>query len=105
MDARTVKLYWRGELIKVHPVVAPGRRHTDPADLPAEVSVYAIRDINTLQRKASTHGQHVGAYAAVVLEHPLPWTKMRQVYRLLGLVRRHGAGDGRVQPGSDLLAG
>jgi hypothetical protein len=25
------------------------------------------------------------------LEHPLPWTKMRQVYRLLGLARRHGA--------------
>jgi transposase len=79
MDARTVKLYWRGELIKVHPVVAPGRRHTDPADLPAEVSVYALRDLNTLQRKAVAHGGHVGAYAAAVLEHPLPWTKMRQV--------------------------
>jgi transposase len=91
VDARTVKLYWRGELIKVHPVVAPGRRHTDPADLPAETSVYAMRDLNTLQRKASAHGDHVGAYAAAVLEHPLPWTKMRQVYRLLGLVRRHGA--------------
>jgi transposase len=91
VDAHTVKLYWRGELIKVHPVVAPGRRHTDPADLPAEVSVYAMRDFNTLQRKASAHGAHVGAYAAAVLEHPLPWTKMRQVYRLLGLVRRHGA--------------
>ena len=91
MDARTVKLYWRGELIKVHPVMAPGRRHTDPADLPAEVSAYAMRDLNTLQRKASAHGDHVGAYAAAVLEHPLPWTKMRQVYRLLGLVRRHGA--------------
>jgi transposase len=91
MDARTVKLYWRGELIKVHPVVAPGRRHTDPADLPAEVSVYAMRDLNTLQRKAVAHGDHVGTYAAAVLEHPLPWTKMRQVYRLLGLVRRHGA--------------
>jgi transposase len=90
VDAHTVKLYWRGELIKVHPVVAPGRRHTDPADLPAEVSVYAMRDLNTLQRKASAHGAHVGAYAAAVLEHPLPWTKMRQVYRLLGLVRRHG---------------
>ena len=86
-----MKLYWRGELIKVHPVVAPGRRHTDPADLPAEVSVYAMRDLNTLQRKASAHGTHVGAYAAAVLAHPLPWTKMRQVYRLLGLVRRHGA--------------
>ena len=91
VDAHTVKLYWRGELIKVHPVMAPGRRHTDPADLPAEVSVYAMRDLNTLQRKAGAHGTHVGAYAAAVLEHPLPWTKMRQVYRLLGLVRRHGA--------------
>jgi transposase len=91
VDARTVKLYWRGELIKVHPVVGPGRRHTDPADLPTEVSTYAMRDLNTLQRKASAHGDHVGAYAAAVLEHPLPWTKMRQVYRLLGLVGRHGA--------------
>ena len=91
VDAHTVKLYWRGELIKVHPVVAPGRRRTDPADLPAEVSVYAMRDLNTLQRKASAHGDQVGSYAAAVLEHPLPWTKMRQVYRLLGLVRRHGA--------------
>ena len=91
VDARTVKLYWRGQLIKVHPVVAPGRRHTDPADLPAEVSVYAMRDLNALQRKASGYGNHIGVYAAAVLEHPLPWTKMRQVYRLLGLVRRHGA--------------
>jgi transposase len=90
VDAHTVKLYWRGELIKVHPVVAPGRRHTDPADLPAELTAYAMRDLNTLQRKAAAHGDHVGVYAAAVLEHPLPWTKMRQVYRLLGLVRRHG---------------
>ena len=90
-DAHTVKLYWRGELIKVHPVVAPGRRHTDPAEQPAEVSVYSMRALNTLQRNATAHGDHVGAYAAAVLEHPLPWTKMRQVYRLLGLVRRHGA--------------
>ncbi|MGC2798419.1 MAG: IS21 family transposase [Mycobacterium sp.] len=91
-DAHAVKLYWRAELIKVHPVMAPGRRHTDPADLPAEVSIYAMRDLNALQRKAAAHGTHVGTYATAVLEHPLPWTKMRQVYRLLGLVRRHGGG-------------
>jgi len=90
-DANAVKLYWRGELIKVHPVMAPGRRHTDPADLPSQVSVYAMRDLKALQRKAAAHGTHVGTYATAVLEHPLPWTKMRQVYRLLGLVRRHGA--------------
>lgn len=91
VDAHSVKLYWRGELIKVHPRVAPGRRHTDPADLPSEVSIYAMRDINSLARKAAAHGPHVGVYASAVLEHPLPWTKMRQVYRLLGLVRRHSA--------------
>ncbi|OBI96564.1 hypothetical protein A5661_19410 [Mycobacterium asiaticum] len=34
LDARTVKLYWRGELIKVHDVVGFGRRRTDPADRP-----------------------------------------------------------------------
>jgi len=90
-DSRTVKLYWRAQLIKVHPRMAPGRRHTDPADLPSELTAYAMRDLDALQRKATTYGEHVGAYAAALLEHPLPWTKMRQVYRLLGLVRRHGA--------------
>jgi transposase len=89
-DDTTVKLFWRGQLIKVHPVQPPGRRSTDPADLPSEVTAYAMRDLDALQRKAFAHGAHIGAYAAAVLEHPLPWTKMRQVYRLLGLVRRHG---------------
>ena len=56
-DTRTVKLYWRGQLIKVHPVVAPGRRHTDPADLPTELTAYAMRDLDALQRKASAHGR------------------------------------------------
>lgn len=89
-DAHTVKLFHRGQLIKVHPTQPPGKRHTDPADLPSDVSVYATRDLDALRRRASAHGSHVSAYAAAVLEHPLPWTKMRQVYRLLGLVRRHG---------------
>jgi transposase len=87
----TVKLYWRGQLIKVHPHQGPGRRHTDPEDLPAEVSAYALRDLAALQRRAAVYGTHIGAYTAALLAGPLPWTKMRQVYRLLGLVRRHGA--------------
>ncbi|WP_153408011.1 IS21 family transposase [Nocardia macrotermitis] len=91
IDTATVKLYFRGELIKVHARVPAGRRQTDPADLPSELTAYAMRDLNTLQHKAEADGPHIGTYAAAVLEHPLPWTKMRQVYRLLGLVRRHGA--------------
>jgi hypothetical protein len=39
---------------------------------------------------AADHGPAIGAYAAVILDHPLPWTKMRQVYALLGLVKKWG---------------
>jgi hypothetical protein len=39
---------------------------------------------------AAGHGAAIGAYAGAVLDHPLPWTKMRQVYALLGLVKRWG---------------
>ena len=38
----------------------------------------------------SDAGPAVGAYAAAVLDHPLPWTKMREAYALLGLVKRWG---------------
>jgi hypothetical protein len=75
----------------VHPHQQPGRRCTDPADLPSELTAYAMRDLDALHHRAAAHGDHVAAYTAALLEHPLPWTKMRQVYRLLGLVRRHGA--------------
>jgi hypothetical protein len=41
---------------------------------------------------ARRHGDAIGAYADRLLDTDLPWTKMRQVYRLLGLVHRYGAG-------------
>ena len=37
-----------------------------------------------------SHGQAIGLYAAAILDTPLPWTKMRQVYRLSGLVKKWG---------------
>ena len=63
---------------------------TDPADLPAHTAAYAMRDVGYLQRLADECGPATGAYAAALLDHPLPWTKMRQVYALLGLVRKWG---------------
>lgn len=73
------------------PRPAPGGLSTDPADLPSELTAYATQGLDALHRTAAAHGDHVGAYAAALLEHPPPWTKMRQVYRRLWLVRRHGA--------------
>ena len=89
-DRALVRISHRGQLVKVHPRMPAGGRSTDPDDLPSEKTVYAMRDIETLKRMAARHGEAIGAYAAAVLEHPLPWTKMRQVYALLGLVRRWG---------------
>jgi transposase len=90
-DSTTVKLYVRGALVKVHPRKAPGQRSTDPADYPTGKEIYATRDLDRLRRMAADHGEAIGVYATALLDTPLPWTKMRQVYRLLGLVKKWGA--------------
>jgi hypothetical protein len=89
-DSALVRLYSRGQLVKIHPRQQPGRRSTDPADLPAQKTTYAMRDVASLARAARRHGDAIGVYADQLLDTDLPWTKMRQVYRLLGLVRRYG---------------
>jgi hypothetical protein len=91
-DSALVKLFHRGQLVKAHPRAEPGRRVTDPADLPAEKSTYAMRDVASLAKAARRHGDAIGVYAERLLDTDLPWTRMRQVYRLLGLVRRYGPG-------------
>jgi transposase len=89
-DRALVRIFHRGQLVKVHPRMPAGKRSTDPADLPSEKTVYAMRDLNLLQRMATGHGEAIGAYATALLDTPLPWTKMRQVYALLGLVKKWG---------------
>jgi transposase len=89
-DSGLVKLFYRGQLIKVHPRQQPGGRSTDPDDLPEHKAGYALRDLDRLVAAARRHGFCVGTYAERLLDDPLPWTRMRQVYRLLGLARRYG---------------
>ncbi len=90
-DRTLVRIFSRGQLVKVHPRQAPGRRSTDPDDLPSHTTVYAMRDLERLKRMAAGHGEAIGVYATTLLDIPLPWTKMRQVYALLGLVKKWGA--------------
>lgn len=89
-DSELVKLYSRGRLVKTHPRQPPGGRSTDRADLPEEKAGYALRDLTKLIGVCAGHGENVGIYAERLLDDPLPWTRMRSVYRLLGLVRRYG---------------
>jgi hypothetical protein len=90
-DRTLVRIFARDQLVKVHPRQKPGGRSTDPDDLPSDNTVYAMRDLDRLRRMAASHGEAIGVYAAALLDIPLPWTKMRQVYALLGLVKKWGA--------------
>jgi transposase len=96
-DSQLVTLYatggaGAGRLVKTHPRQPPGGRSTDRADLPEAKAGYALRDLTRLIGACAGHGQHIGIYAERLLDEPLPWTRMRAVYRLLGLVRRYGPG-------------
>jgi transposase len=89
-DRTTVRFYDGATLVKTHPRVGPGLRSTDVSDFPPDQARYATRDIDLLARQAAHHGKAIGAMARALLDGPLPWTRMRRVYALLGLVRRYG---------------
>jgi transposase len=97
-DSELVKLYsvggpagaGGGRLVKAHPRQPPGGRSTDPADLPEHKAGYAMRDLTRLIGVCAGHGPSIGIYAERLLDDPLPWTRMRSVYRLQGLVTRYG---------------
>jgi transposase len=89
-DAELVRISSRGQLIKTHPRQQPGGRSTDPDDYPPEKAIYATRDRGALLEKARAHGPSCGGFAEKLLEGPLPWSRMRHVYRLLSLVRTYG---------------
>ena len=72
------------------------RSGVSPADLPA----HALRDVGYLQRLADGTGPAVGAYAAALLDHTLPWTRVRQVYALLGRAPRRCRCPACPPPGS-----
>ncbi|MCF6473164.1 hypothetical protein FAF44_32950 [Nonomuraea sp. MG754425] len=79
-------------MVKTHPRQSAGGRSTDRANLPNQRAAYAMRDIDALVRAARRAGPNIGIYAERHFDDSLPKTWMRQVYRLLGLVRRYGAG-------------
>ena len=88
-DRALVKLYRRGELVKVHPRQHAGGRSTDPEDYPQEVVAYALRAPERLIQRAQELGPSIGAFAEQLLTGPLPWAKLRQGQKLLRLADRY----------------
>ena len=90
-DGTLVKIYHRGQVVRTHPQQPAGGRASDPADFPPDTDVYARRDVDKLARMAAARGEAIGIYAARILDTPLPWTRMRAVYALIGLARTYGS--------------
>ena len=93
-DRSTVRFYdlVSRALIEAHDRVAPGKRSTKLEHFPPEKAIYATRDAEALVNRARSHGRAIGDFAAKLLAaSPLPWTRMRQLFMLLGLVKRYGA--------------
>ncbi|HLY66432.1 MAG TPA: IS21 family transposase, partial [Chloroflexota bacterium] len=90
-DSQLVRLYRRGELVKIHPRQAKGGRSTDPDDYPKEKTAYALRAPDRLIHQASSLGDNVGTFAQRLLSGPLPWAKLRQGQRLVRLAERYSA--------------
>ena len=90
-DTQTVRFYDGPTRVKTHARQPPGGRATDATDFPPEKTAYALRDVAFLEREATRHGVAIGTFAHALLAVPLPWTRMRRVYALLGLVKRYGA--------------
>jgi transposase len=99
-DRSTVRFYFRGQLVKVHPRQPVGGRSTDRNDFPEHKAAYAFRDTAYLRSLAESQGPAIGRFANELLAGELPWTRMRQVYALLSLSRRYGAE--RVNAGCEL---
>jgi len=90
-DRGLVKLYRKGELVKVHPRQPRGGRATDPDDYPQEKTAYALRAPDRIVRKAAELGPSVETFATKLFEGPLPWAKMRQGQKLLSLGEKYTA--------------
>jgi hypothetical protein len=86
-----VRIYHRGELIKVHVPQLPGRRATDYTDYPAERAAYAMRAPDACIRQAEHLGPALGQFVTVLLSGTFPWSRLRQAQKLLRLAERYGA--------------
>jgi transposase len=89
-DRELVRIYRRGELVKVHPRLPRGGRHTDPDDYPRELTAYSTRSPDRLIQRAGALGEQIGAFAQQLLSGELPWARLRQGQKLLRLADRYG---------------
>lgn len=89
-DRALVRIYYRGQLVKTHPVQKPGQRSTDYSDYPKHLQAYARRDPDHMIREARKLGPQVGAFMERLLAGDVPWARLRQAQKLMRLGEKYG---------------
>ncbi len=89
LGVKLVRIFHKGQLVKVHPRQPRGGRSTDTADNPAELSAYTLRAPDGIKAKAAEQGPAVGEFAERLFDGPLPWSRIRQGHKLIRLGQRY----------------
>ncbi len=89
-DRALVRIFYKGKLIKTHPVQKPGGRRTDYEDYPLELQPYARRDPERMIRQARKMGTETGRFMEQLLAGPFPWCMLRQAQKLIRLGDKYG---------------
>jgi transposase len=89
-DSQTVRFYDANRLVKTHARKGPGKRSIDPADFPPASLACAQRDTAYFIKEAREYGEHVARFGEALVAGPAPWTRMRQLFKLLGLAKKYG---------------
>jgi transposase len=89
-DSKLVRIFFRGKLIKTHPVQPPGGRSIDYNDYPPEKTAYAMRDVDYQVAQANKCGVSIGLFTKRLLAGNFPWAKLRQSQKLLRLADKYG---------------
>ena len=89
LGVKLVRIFHRGQLVKVHPRQPRGGRATDPADYPAELSPYTLWAPDGIKRSATEQGPAVAEFAERLFDGLLSWSRMRQGHKLIRLGQRY----------------
>ena len=89
LGVKLVRIFHRGQLIKVHSRQPRGGRSTDPQDYPAELSSYTLRAPDGIKRSAAGQGPAVAQFADRLFDGPLPWSRIRQGHKRIRLGQRY----------------
>lgn len=89
-DSALVKIYFKDELIKIHPRMPEGKRSTDFNDYPAEITPYTLRNANYQIGQGAKRHPAIGDYIQFLLSGTYPWHRIRSAQRILRIADKYG---------------